>query len=131
MVLLVSLLTYPEASWFCIQCLTRLTQGLAISLLELNTLGHALCMLIIYVLWWNKPLDIEEPEVRVIRDESENEVIYKTLAYMCLESELDTNVPTYSYRYSIYRQDYGFQIVPYILAGSTPGLWRKRTLATS
>ncbi|KAK0753677.1 hypothetical protein B0T18DRAFT_484350 [Schizothecium vesticola] len=31
------------------------------SLLELNTLAHALCALALYSLWWNKPLDIEEP----------------------------------------------------------------------
>ncbi|EGO57533.1 hypothetical protein NEUTE1DRAFT_129457 [Neurospora tetrasperma FGSC 2508] len=55
-----------QASWFCIQCLTRFAQGLAISLLELNTLGHAICTLFIYALWWNKPLDIVEPETVLI-----------------------------------------------------------------
>ncbi|ORY16123.1 hypothetical protein BCR34DRAFT_476852 [Clohesyomyces aquaticus] len=54
-------LVFLQAIWFCVQCINRLVQGLAISLLELNTFAHALCTLVIYVLWWNKPLDIEEP----------------------------------------------------------------------
>jgi len=49
-----------QAAWFCMQCIVRLTQGLTISLLELNTFAHALCAFIVYILWWNKPLDIEE-----------------------------------------------------------------------
>ncbi|KAK3351893.1 hypothetical protein B0H65DRAFT_421390, partial [Neurospora tetraspora] len=39
-----------QASWFCIQCLTRFAQGLAISLLELNTFGHAICTFFIYIM---------------------------------------------------------------------------------
>ena len=52
-----------QASWFCFQCVTRVQQGLAITLLELNTFAHALCTLLIYLLWWNKPLDIEQPTI--------------------------------------------------------------------
>jgi hypothetical protein len=36
-----------QAFWFCIQCLARLSQGLPITLLELNTFIHALCALLI------------------------------------------------------------------------------------
>ncbi|KAK5714038.1 hypothetical protein LTR15_010945 [Elasticomyces elasticus] len=50
-----------QALWFCVQCITRLVQGLSISLLELNTFAHALCAFVIYGLWWSKPLDVEEP----------------------------------------------------------------------
>jgi len=50
-----------QASWFSIQTIYRLADGLSISLLELNTLGHALCALLIYCFWWSKPLDIQEP----------------------------------------------------------------------
>ena len=52
-----------QASWFCIQCIYRLAHNLSISLLELNTFAHAICTLLIYLLWWNKPLDIEEPTI--------------------------------------------------------------------
>jgi hypothetical protein len=50
-----------QATWFCIQCIYRLSTDLPISLLELNTFGHSICALLIYLLWWDKPLDIEEP----------------------------------------------------------------------
>ena len=52
-----------QAVWFCTQCIARLGQGMPISLLELNTFAHAICALLVYVLWWNKPLDVHEPTV--------------------------------------------------------------------
>lgn len=50
-----------QASWFCVRCVSRLVEGLSISLLELNTFGHSICALIIYMQWWHKPLDIQQP----------------------------------------------------------------------
>ena len=50
-----------QALWFCAQCITRQSQALPVSLLELNTIGHALCTLVIYLLWWHKPLNVDEP----------------------------------------------------------------------
>ena len=32
-----------------------MVQGVSISLLELNTLAHAVCALFIYGIWWQKP----------------------------------------------------------------------------
>ncbi|KAH8682576.1 hypothetical protein BX600DRAFT_448867 [Xylariales sp. PMI_506] len=50
-----------QATWFCFQVITRMAFGLAITLLELNTFAHAICALIIYGVWWHKPLDVDEP----------------------------------------------------------------------
>ena len=52
-----------QALWFCAQVIGRLIERLPISLLELNTVAHALCALLVYLLWWDKPLDIQEPTV--------------------------------------------------------------------
>lgn len=30
-------------------------------MLELNTFGHAVCALLIYLLWWEKPFDVDYP----------------------------------------------------------------------
>jgi len=38
-----------------------LANSLPISLLELNAMGHAACALLIYAMWWQKPLDVDEP----------------------------------------------------------------------
>jgi hypothetical protein len=72
-----------QAAWFCIQCCSRLVQHLPISLLELNTLAHAFFALLAYVLWWNKPLDIEEPTL--IRGSE----MQGLCALMCLHSYRD------------------------------------------
>jgi hypothetical protein len=45
------LLICVQASWFMVQCVARMVQRIPISLLELNTLAHATCALIIYCLW--------------------------------------------------------------------------------
>lgn len=29
--------------------------------MELNTFGHALCALLIYLLWWEKPFEVDYP----------------------------------------------------------------------
>ena len=52
-----------QAVWFCAQVIGRLIERMPISLLELNTFAHALCALLVYLLWWDKPLDIQEPTV--------------------------------------------------------------------
>jgi hypothetical protein len=52
-----------QAGWCVLQYIGRLAAGLPVSLLEINTLGHALCALAIYISWWRKPLDIEEPHI--------------------------------------------------------------------
>ena len=72
-----------QATWFIIQCTFRLAQKMPISLLELNTFAHAICALLIYCLWWNKPLDIEEPTV--IDDKSMHDIC----AYLCMRSKFD------------------------------------------
>lgn len=50
-----------QATWFCVSCLVRVGQGLTMSLLELNTFAHAMCTIVVYFIWWKKPLDVERP----------------------------------------------------------------------
>ena len=38
-------------------------QRILISLLELNTFGHAICALFIYLLWWEKPFEVDIPTI--------------------------------------------------------------------
>ena len=74
-----------QALWFCVQCLVRFGQDLAISLLELNVFGYAICALLMYLLWWDKPLDIEEPTI--LSGIMANEMC----ALMCMRSFLYQN----------------------------------------
>lgn len=66
-----------QACWFCIQCIFRLAQKYPISLLELNVFGHAVCTMLIYLLWWDKPLDVDEPTLIT------GEHMYPICAMMC------------------------------------------------
>lgn len=86
---LAKVLVCVQALWFCIQCLNRLIQGFAISLLELNTFAHAICTLLIYLLWWRKPLDIEEPSLL-----TDDKVIEATAYYFSWPIQAKTGLVT-------------------------------------
>ena len=72
-----------QALWFCAQCIARCAQGLAVSLLELNVFAHAICSLLMYFLWWDKPMDIEEPTVL------SGKMVRELCALMCMRSFLN------------------------------------------
>ncbi|KAK0642086.1 hypothetical protein B0T16DRAFT_224874 [Cercophora newfieldiana] len=57
-----------QAVYFGFHFITRLCLRLGVTLLELNTFAHAVFALIIYMTWWDKPLDIDEPVFISIRD---------------------------------------------------------------
>lgn len=52
-----------QAAWLVVQVIGRLKLGLQVTLLEINTIGHVLCALVIYILWWHKPRMVLEPLV--------------------------------------------------------------------
>jgi hypothetical protein len=55
------LITCWQAVYFCVQCASRLSRQSSISLLELNVFAHALCALVLFWIWWDKPQDVQEP----------------------------------------------------------------------
>ena len=52
-----------QAGYMIVQVLDRLRSRLPVTLLELNTIGHVLCALMMYAFWFKKPLDIHDPIV--------------------------------------------------------------------
>jgi hypothetical protein len=52
-----------QGLWFTTQCLARVHQNLAVTKLEVATLGFAVVNIFIWALWWNKPLDVQQPIV--------------------------------------------------------------------
>ena len=50
-----------QAAWLLVQVFARVGQRLPVTLLEVNTLAHVMCIFITYMLWWNKPSMIYEP----------------------------------------------------------------------
>lgn len=55
------LISLLQAIWMLAQTLGRVAANLPVTLLEVNTLAHVLCALIIFFLWWKKPKQINEP----------------------------------------------------------------------
>jgi hypothetical protein len=54
----VRFITVCQMLWFSVNCLGRLIQHLAITTMELTTLGFIVCTLGTYFLWARKPMDI-------------------------------------------------------------------------
>jgi hypothetical protein len=76
---LVKAIVCVQAAYFCIQCVARLVSSLPLSLLELNTFAHAICTLLIYLLWWDKALDIEQPSIMM---DKKMHPLYALMAFM-------------------------------------------------
>ncbi|KAF1931065.1 uncharacterized protein M421DRAFT_338869 [Didymella exigua CBS 183.55] len=81
-----------QAFWFSLQVVGRLVTGLPISLLELNVLLHAVCCFCIYMAWWNKPLDIEEPFTLDVSDRTQ-----QVCAWLMLEDHPLRSYPCRDY----------------------------------
>ena len=55
-----------QTSWFVMQCIARAIEHLPVTHLEIVTLAYATMNFVIYIFWWNKPLNVNRP-VRVFR----------------------------------------------------------------
>ena len=55
-----------QMSWFVMQCIARAIEYLPVTHLEIVTLAYAAMNFMIYIFWWNKPLNVNRP-VRVFR----------------------------------------------------------------
>ena len=55
-----------QTSWFIMQCIARAREHLPVTHLEIVTLVYAAMNFVIYIFWWNKPLNVNRP-VRVFR----------------------------------------------------------------
>ena len=63
-----------QTSWFVMQCIARAVEHLPVTHLEIVTLAYAAMNFVIYVFWWNKPLNVNRP-VRVFRKSDVEEPI--------------------------------------------------------
>ncbi|KAK7682241.1 hypothetical protein QCA50_014828 [Cerrena zonata] len=46
---------------FCMTCILRRISELPLSVLEITTIGYAVCAILAYILWWKKPHIMTEP----------------------------------------------------------------------
>ena len=59
-------LVLVQTSWFMMQCIARAIKHLPVTHLEIVTLAYAAMNFMIYIFWWNKPLNVNRP-ARVFR----------------------------------------------------------------
>ena len=59
---LVKGLACSQALWIIIQVIARKASGLPVTLLELNTVAHVVCAILMYIVWWYKPQNVNQPE---------------------------------------------------------------------
>lgn len=50
-----------QTLWFITQCVARRVQSLPLTELEVVTLAFGVINLVIYIIWWDKPLDVRYP----------------------------------------------------------------------
>ena len=62
-----------QTSWFVTQCIARAIEHLPVTHLEIVTLAYAAMNFVIYIFWWNKPLNVNRP-VRVFRKSEPSEM---------------------------------------------------------
>jgi hypothetical protein len=58
-----------QGAWFMTQCFARLAQNLPVSELEVATLAFAIVNVFIWLLWRNKPLDVQRPIMVTLDDQ--------------------------------------------------------------
>ena len=58
---LAKLLVCIQAGWMIVQVTSRSAAGLATTLLEVHTVAHVVCALVMYVIWWHKPRQVVSP----------------------------------------------------------------------
>src|SRR5712671_4535643 len=63
-----------QTGWFVTQCIARALQGLPITELELVTVAFATLNFVIYLLWWDKPLNVQRG-VRVYKKRTTEEPV--------------------------------------------------------
>ncbi|KAI0109925.1 hypothetical protein F4814DRAFT_382936 [Daldinia grandis] len=52
-----------QVLWMVIQCISRKAYGLPLTLLEVHTMVHVVCAFILYLCWFEKPLDVLNPDI--------------------------------------------------------------------
>ncbi|KAF8644711.1 hypothetical protein AX16_008313 [Volvariella volvacea WC 439] len=86
---LTKLIVVLQTSWFIAQCIARRIQGLVLTELELVTLAFAALNVMTYILWWDKPLNVQYPIYFDLNgnrvdgpEEKKEEAWYKQLRYL-------------------------------------------------
>ncbi|KAF8247016.1 hypothetical protein K440DRAFT_552218 [Wilcoxina mikolae CBS 423.85] len=65
------LLVCIQALWMVVNCIARKANGLPTTLVELNVVVHVVVAVVVYLLWWYKPLAVAHPTILRKQDMTE------------------------------------------------------------
>jgi hypothetical protein len=83
-----------QVGWMVIQLLARVASRLPIALLELHTAAHVVCSAILYLVWWYKPQNVDQP-IKITLEPSEAVTVLYPGSYE-LEVVEEQSEPGYS-----------------------------------
>ena len=66
-----------QVSWLVVQAIARQIARLPSSQIEVHTIIHVVCALLMYLFWWTKPQDVNCPIV--VNSEHDNEILAEVL----------------------------------------------------
>ncbi|KAJ6533648.1 hypothetical protein B0H19DRAFT_1272285 [Mycena capillaripes] len=78
-----------QGIWFITQCIARVRQNLPVTELEVATLAFSVVNVLIWGLWWNKPLDVRRP---ILIGPQENSEILSSQPLLYSRERLDSQV---------------------------------------
>ena len=68
-----------QTLWFVMQCIARAIKHLPVTHLEIVTLAYAAMNFVIYIFWWNKPLNVNQP-IRVFRKSEQSATQHQVIS---------------------------------------------------
>ncbi|KAF8536720.1 hypothetical protein BDD12DRAFT_747571 [Trichophaea hybrida] len=86
---LAKVLAIFQVSWLLVETCARKVNGLPISLLEIHTLVHVFCALVMYCFWLKKPVGVRDP---TIIEEAKGDLVWEK--FQRRESDLENLVKT-------------------------------------
>ena len=89
---LAKLLACFQAGWTIIQVIVRQSLDMPSTLLEVHTVAHVVCALLVYAVWWHKPRQVSCPTI--LRGES----VIPLAAYMYSASQMSGPQPTGAFK---------------------------------
>ena len=124
-----------QTTWFSVQCITRRVVGLNITQLELATLAFAVLNIILYILWWDKPLAVACPVPIHLRHPTTSEVSLEPPSPPLSHPSLFTRFHAYfskEFKKGLFAPVYIFVINPFnIIVGGALDMWDCLTIPTS
>lgn len=84
---LAKFLVCVQAGWMIVQVISRSAADLPTTLLEVHTVAHVVCALVMYGIWWHKPRSIEYPTLL------RGDWLWPLAAYMYMASRVSGDLP--------------------------------------